>query len=302
MSKAAPGIVTLITDFGVEGEYAGAMKGAVLKVNPRCQIVDITHQIKPQDILRASFVLKNSYAYYPTGTVHVVVVDPGVGTCRRPLILQKDGHIFVGPDNGVFTFLLSGKGKIEGFEITRKELFLSPLSKTFHGRDLFAPIAGHLSLGQHPKRFGPRAGNFARVEWPQPQIQGRKLVAQILFADSFGNLITNIGGQDHEGLIEGQPLQISGPKWRIDRLSGTYGGGKPGQPIALFGSSGMLEIAVNCGNAEKSLGLRPGDRLAIIFSPSRLRQNRAIPILKSRSEKQRGELSRGQGTKRDDES
>jgi len=144
------GIVTLITDFGLLGGYVGAMKGAILKVNPRCQVVDVTHQIEPQDVLQASFILKNTYPYYPAGTVHVVVVDPGVGSSRRPIILKKEEHIFVGPDNGVFTLVLSGRGKTEGYEITRKEFFLAPLSDTFHGRDLFAPVAGYLSLGMEP--------------------------------------------------------------------------------------------------------------------------------------------------------
>ena len=266
MRKGTSGIVTLITDFGFLGEYVGAMKGAILKVNPRCQVIDVTHQIEPQDVLRASFILKNTYPYYPGGTVHVVVVDPGVGTGRRPVVLQKNGHLFVGPDNGVFTFLLSDKGRTEGYEITRKEFFLSPLSETFHGRDLFAPVAGHLSLGRDPSRFGPRAGGFMRVEWPAPQMKGKNLLGRILFTDSFGNLITNISREEYGGLMKGRPLQIKGKGWRIDHVHRTYGQGKPGQPMALFGSAGLLEIAVNRGSAKKTLGLRSGNRLIIALS------------------------------------
>ncbi len=266
MRKGTSGIVTLITDFGFLGEYVGAMKGAILKVNPRCQVIDVTHQIEPQDVLRASFILKNTYPYYPSGTVHLVVVDPGVGTVRRPVVLQKSGHLFVGPDNGVFTFLLSDRGRTEGYEITRSEFFLSPLSETFHGRDLFAPVAGHLSLGRDPRRFGPRAGGFVRVKWPPPEMKGKNLLGRILFSDSFGNLTTNISREEYGRLLQGQPLQIKGKGWRIDRLYQTYGQGKPGQPMALFGSSGLLEIAVNRSSAKKTLGLRPGNRLIIALS------------------------------------
>ena len=263
MSKGVSGIVTLITDFGLRDEYAGAMKGAILKVNPRCKVIDVTHQIGPQDVQRAAFVLKNTYPYYPAGTVHLVVVDPGVGTRRRPVILQKGGHFFVGPDNGVFTFVLSAAGRTGGYEIARRKFFLSPLSETFHGRDIFAPVAGHLSLGQEPKRFGPRAGGFVRAEWPRPRPKGGKLLGQILFSDSFGNLITNISHEEYGSLMTDRPLRIHEKGWRIDRLHRTYGEGKNGEPMALFGSSGMLEIAVAGGNAQKELGLKRGGRLVV---------------------------------------
>ena len=257
------GIVTLITDCGLQGEYAGAIKGAILKVNPRCQVVDITHQIAPQDIFQASFVLKNSYPYYPAGTVHVVVVDPGVGTSRRPIILKKGVHLFVGPDNGVFTFALMAEGKTEGYEITREEIFLSPGSATFHGRDIFAPVAGHLSLGKSPHSMGRRAGGFARADWPKPIIKGKRLQGRILFVDSFGNLITNVDREEYGRELEDRLLRIKGKGWSIESLSRTYGQNRPGQSLALFGSAGLLEIAVNCGSAQKELGLGPGDPLAI---------------------------------------
>ncbi|MFH1757295.1 MAG: SAM-dependent chlorinase/fluorinase [Pseudomonadota bacterium] len=262
MRKKPSGIVTLITDFGLMGEYAGAMKGAILNVNPRCQVVDITHQVAAQDVLQASFILKNTYPYYPVGTVHIVMVDPGVGTQRKPVVLKKEGHFFVGPDNGVFTFVLSGE-KNDGYEITRQKLFLSPLSPTFHGRDIFAPVAGHLSLGMDARRLGPRLKEFIRVEWPRPEIKGKQLVGRILFADAFGNLITNISRGEYGPQIGDRPWQIKGKSWRIDRLQETYPDVHPGQPLALFGSAGLLEIAVNRGNAQLNLGLKPGDLISI---------------------------------------
>jgi S-adenosylmethionine hydrolase len=192
-----------------------------------------------------------------------VVVDPGVGTARRPVILKKAGHYFVGPDNGVFTFVLSAAGKTEGYEITRKRFFLSSLSETFHGRDIFAPVAAHLSMGKDPRRFGPRAAGFVRAEWPRSRLKGRKLLGQILFPDSFGNLITNISREDYGPLMAGRSLRISGKGWRIERIHRTYGEGKNGKPMALFGSSGQLEIAISRGSAQKDSGLKPGDRLSV---------------------------------------
>lgn len=255
--------MTLITDFGVTGEYAGAVKGAILKVNPLCQIVDITHQIEPQNIWQASLVLKSSYPYYPSGTIHVVVVDPGVGTARRAIVLEKKGYFFIGPDNGVFSWVLSQEGKLSAHEITQRKFFLSPPSNTFHGRDIFAPVAGHLSLGLKPKLLGPKAKNLVTIDWPKPRLSGGKLQGQILGVDSFGNLITNIPEEEYGPKMEGRPVQIRGRGWHIDRVDRTYGQGQPGQPMALFGSGGWLEIAVNRGNAMHTLGLKPGDSITI---------------------------------------
>ncbi len=260
--KERSGIVTLISDFGLSGEYAGAMKGAILRVNPRCQMVDITHQIPAQDVFQASFVLKNTYPYFPGGTVHLVVVDPGVGTQRKPVALKKDGHFFVGPDNGVFG-LIGEEGGSEGYEITLRKLFLSPLSSTFHGRDIFGPVAGHLSLGMDPRRLGPRLKGLVRLERPRPTAQGKQWVGQVLFADTFGNLVTNISREEFRSWVDDHPFQIKAKRWRLDRLQKTYQEVPPGRPLALFGSTGMLEIAVNRGSAQLALGLKPGDGISI---------------------------------------
>ncbi|MGE5254355.1 MAG: S-adenosyl-l-methionine hydroxide adenosyltransferase family protein [Planctomycetaceae bacterium] len=266
MRQKPSGIVTLITDFGLAGEYVGALKGAILRVNPRCLIVDITHQIDPQNILQASFVLQKSYAYYPPGTVHGVVVDPGVGTERRALFVEKNKFFFVGPDNGVFSGLLSSRGKVQARELIRKEYFLTPLSHTFHGRDVFAPVAGHLSLGLDPAKLGPKVKNLVRVDFPEPRQGKRGITARVLWADSFGNLITNVTREEYARRLETR-FQIQGRGWRIDRLSRTYGEEKPGQSMALFGSGGLLEISVNRGNAHRTLGLNPGDSFTIQWRP-----------------------------------
>ena len=260
--KERSGIVTLISDFGLSGEYAGGMKGAILRVNPRCQVVDITHQIPAQDVFQASFVLKNTYPYFPGGTVHLVVVDPGVGTQRKPVALKKDGHFFVGPDNGVFS-LIGEEGRSEGYEITLGKLFLSPLSSTFHGRDIFGPVAGHLSLGMDPRRLGPRLKGLVRLERSRPALLGKQWVGQVLFADTFGNLVTNISWEEFRSWVDDHPFQIKAKRWRLDRLHKTYQDVPPGRPLALFGSTGMLEIAVNRGSAQLALGLKPGDAISI---------------------------------------
>ncbi len=264
-SIKASGIVTLITDFGLRGEYGGAMKGAILKVNPRCQIVDITHQITPQSIAEASLILENSYSYFPKGTIHVVVVDPGVGSKRRPIVLRKKDYLFVGPDNGVFSSILASKGANEGYQIARNIFFLSPVSRTFHGRDIFAPVAGHLSRGLRPQEVGPRIRDFVRLESPRPRQEGNRFIGQILWADSFGNLITNFPREEFEEKLIHDPFVLQGRKWQIDRLDLIYSQGPPGKPMALFGSSGRLEIAINQGSAEKELGLKAGDKIIIVI-------------------------------------
>ncbi len=260
--KERSGIITLISDFGLGGEYAGAMKGAILKVNPRCQVVDITHQIPAQDVFQASFVLKHTYPYFPDGTVHLVVVDPGVGTQRKPVALKKGGHFFVGPDNGVFS-LIDEEGTTEGYEITLTKLFLSSLSSTFHGRDIFGPVAGHLSLGMDPRELGPRLRGLVRLEWLRPAVQGKQWVGQVLFADTFGNLVTNISREEFISWVDGRPFQIKAKRRRLNGIQKTYQDVPPGRPLALFGSTGMLEIAVNRGSAQVALSLRPGDAISI---------------------------------------
>jgi S-adenosylmethionine hydrolase len=257
------GIVTLITDFGTKGEYSGAMKGAILRVNPRCQIIDITHEIEPQNIRQAAWVLEASYPYYPPGTIHVVVVDPGVGMARRAVVLHKEGYTFVGPDNGVFSRVLDKGGRISAYEITKRKIFLSPLSDTFHGRDIFAPAAGHLSIGLEPRFLGPRARDLTTIEWPIPRLSRGRLRGVILWADSFGNLITNVSRKEHGPELERRRLLIKGKGWRIERICRTYGESLPGQPLALFGSGGSLELSVNRGNALNTLGLNPGDPIII---------------------------------------
>jgi hypothetical protein len=265
MSGNRSGIVTVTTDFGWAGEYVGALKGAILRVNPDCRIIDVTHQVEPQNILQAAFILRNAYPYYPPGTVHLAVVDPGVGTRRKAVVVKRKGHFFVGPDNGVFSEIPEGKKEDLAYEIKEGKYFHSPVSDTFHGRDIFAPVAGHLSLGLDPARLGPRVRGLTSLEYPRPRRVKGGLRTRILWADSFGNLITNLDRREYGRDMETRPFRIEGKGWNIDRIYRTYGEGRPGQAMALFGSGGFLEICVNRGNARKRLALEPGDDLIILW-------------------------------------
>ena len=243
----------------------GAMKGAILRVNPDCHVVDLTHQVEPQNILQAAYILKNTFSFFPPGTVHLAVVDPGVGSRRKAVAVKREGHLFVSPDNGVLSGILEGKEGALGYEIKERKYILSPVSNTFHGRDIFAPVAGHLSLGLHPSRLGPQIQGLKTIALPRPRMVKGGLAARILWADSFGNLITNLARWQYGRELETRPFQIKGKGWKIDRVCRTYGEGLPGQPMALFGSGGFLEISVNRGNARNTLGLEPGDSIIILW-------------------------------------
>jgi S-adenosylmethionine hydrolase len=265
MRRDRSGIVTLITDFGWGGEYVGAMKGAILRVNPSCQVVDLTHQVEPQNILQAAYILRNTYSFFPPGTVHLAVVDPGVGSRRKAVAVKTGGHLFVSPDNGILSGILEGKKKAFGYEIKDRKYFLSPVSDTFHGRDIFAPVAGHLSLGLDPSRLGPQIQGLRTIALPRPRKVKGGLTARILWADSFGNLITNLARREYGRALETRPFQIKGKGWKIDRVCRTYGEGLSGRPMALFGSGGFLEISMNRGNARNTLGLEPGESIIILW-------------------------------------
>ncbi len=243
----------------------GAMKGAILRVNPDCHVVDLTHQVESQNLLQAAFILQNTYAFFPPGTVHLVVVDPGVGTRRKAVVVKREGHLLVGPDNGALGGILRGQGPVSGYEIRERKYFLSPVSDTFHGRDIFAPVAGHLSLGLDPSRLGPPVRGLTTLDFPRPRMVKGGLTARILWADSFGNLITNLPRREYGRELEVRPFQIKGKGWKIDRVCRTYDEGRPGGPMALFGSGGFLEISVNRGNARNTLGLEPGESITILW-------------------------------------
>lgn len=269
-------IITLTTDFGLTDAYVAAMKGVILSINPEANIVDICHTIKPQNIAEAAFVLSTAYPFFPRGTIHVVVVDPGVGTERRAIILKTPTACFVAPDNGVLNYVVQeylvkprvaasqhlaelGPG-LEAVAITKPKYWRSPVGDTFHGRDIFAPVAARLSLGQPPLEFGEKITNLTVLPIPKPHKGANgSLVGHILHIDSFGNLITNVNRHDLPEARETITVEVGGRL--IKGLSRTYAEGQG--LLTLIGSSDYLEISLKEGNASAYLNAKVGDEVKI---------------------------------------
>jgi len=256
-------IVTLLTDFGTKDHYVASMKGVILRINPQCTLIDITHQIKPQDVEEGAFVLASAFSYFPKGTIHLAVVDPEVGGPRDPILIVTDHFFFVGPDNGLLTLVLHQEKVKEAFKLTGNRFFLPKLSDTFHGRDLFAPVAGHLALGISPKAFGRRIDSWKTLEFKGPLIEKKSMVGKVVHIDSFGNLITNIGEKDLNRFVGKLPFHIRIGKRRIEGTRKGYWEAERGGLLALIGSGGLMEISVNEGNAQKVLKVKRGDPVRI---------------------------------------
>ena len=265
-------IITLLTDFGLQDEYVGVMKGVILSIHPRTSIVDITHQVPSQQVSQAARVLAAAYPYFPAGTVHVAVVDPGVGTARRIIALQKEDQFFVAPDNGLLTFLCDTRGIRSVIAVENKSFFLSPVSRTFHGRDIMAPVAAHLSKGTPLSRMGPAISvdQLVRIETAKPFVSpAGEIEGSIAAVDRFGNLITDID----DGLLssltadsDGRELRVHVAELSIKGLCEGYQTRKEGIPLALVNSRGQLEIAVCCGSAHQRLRAQVGDKVRVSFS------------------------------------
>ena len=253
-----PGILTLTTDFGMTGPYVGAVKGVILGLAPGVQIVDITHTVTPQNVLEGAFVLASIVDAFPAGTVHLAVIDPGVGTDRKLVAAQVSGQWFVLPDNGLISAVLRDRPLEAVHEISNPSVYRAKVSSTFHGRDILAPAAAHLLRGDDPGLLGPKLDKIERLATfdPRPDDAGG-FIAEVVFRDWFGNLITNLPA---ELLLEAPAsewaLEIAGQQ--IDGLSRTYGDHPPGKLIALAGSSGWIEIAVVDGDAGRFLGAGSG--------------------------------------------
>ena len=259
------GIITLTTDFGLQDEYVGVMKGVILSICPAATIVDITHGISPQNCIQAAYIIGAAYRYFPAGTIHLAVVDPGVGTGRAMLALRADGHLFLAPDNGTLSFLLQKDG-IFAVRLNRSEYFLKDVSTTFHGRDVFAPAAAHLAAGVDLEAMGEPVdcGALKTLDLGRPRIcaDGR-LSGTVVWADRFGNLTTSIDAASLDAYLRSKPgsaqpvIRIG--ECRIAGLSSAYADAEPGRALALIGSRGYLEISVNCGNAQKDLRIHHHD-------------------------------------------
>lgn len=257
--------ISLITDFGDKDGYSGIMKGVILSINPDVNIVDITHQIMPQDIFQAAFVLNYSYPYFPEGTIHVVVVDPGVGGQRSIIALKTPTSFFVGPDNGVFTLILEQEKNISGVYLENRKLFLPKVSQTFHGRDIMAPIAGHLSLGVPITELGSalKPEKIKRISLPgvESSVTGQ-VTGSVISIDRFGNLITNINEKMLKTFLkpfDPDRLKIYAGNLCITGLSSSYDSVNKGEPLAIMGSHGMVEISVCCASAQSCFSMDKGE-------------------------------------------
>jgi len=258
-------VITLLTDFGLQDGYNGVMKGVIWGIAPGVQIADLTHSIQPQNVLEGALVLGRAAPYFPAGTIHVAIVDPGVGTHRRPIAAQLGVYYFVGPDNGLCTMLLKqakSQGKpLQVVHLDQPEYWLPEISNVFHGRDIFAPVAAHLANGVPLADLGTPISDPALIEIPQPQRTERGWRGIILQIDVFGNLATNLGPQHF--LTTGSDVQIHLGGEVIHGLVRAFGDGKPGELVALFDSSGMLDICVVNGNAAKRLQAQVGNPVEI---------------------------------------
>jgi S-adenosyl-L-methionine hydrolase (adenosine-forming) len=257
-------IITLTTDFGLADHYVGAMKGVILGIHSPCHIVDISHEVAPFEIADGAFTVAQAYRYFPKGSIHVVVVDPGVGTARRPILVEAAGQYFIGPDNGVFSMIYdSGKHRVR--EITNQRVFLPEVSRTFHGRDIFTPAAAHLASGVKPATYGKIVNDYIQLSLMKPQQTARRVWSgAVLKVDRFGNLITNLH-VDQFPDVRTRDFELSVGLRRIYGLASTFGDCLPGEPCVIVGSSGYLEVVVNQASAAKALGCGSGSPLELTF-------------------------------------
>jgi len=262
-------IITLTTDFGLNDHFVGAMRGVLLGIVPEAQIVDISHAVQAFDILDGALTISHAYSYFPEGTVHLVVVDPGVGTARRPIILAGARHRFVAPDNGVLSLIYEREQRISVRHVTAEHYFLQPRSNTFHGRDIFSPVAGYLAKGVDPERFGDELTDYVRFSFPRPKpVAENTLRGVVLKVDRFGNLVTNIAPTDIPNLFEEAPpaFRIAvGTKGQVTRICANYAEGGPGEAFGILGSMGFLEIATNRGSAYQLLGAGKGSEVNVVI-------------------------------------
>ena len=259
-------IITLTTDFGLNDHFVGTIKGVILDIIPDVEIVDICHSVQAFDVLDGALTIVQAYSYFPTGTVHVVVIDPGVGTERRPLVVTSDRHHFVAPDNGVLSLVYASEGRLHVRHVTAEHYYRQPVSNTFHGRDIFAPVAAYLAKRVDPDKFGHEISDFVRFNAPKPKpAEANALRGVVLKVDRFGNLITNITPQDAPALFAERPapFKIAVGKREITEMQTNYAQGAPGEVFGILGSTGYLEIAANRGSAAQIVGAGKGAEVSL---------------------------------------
>ena len=255
-------LITLTTDFGIADPFVGIMKGVIAGIDPAAQVVDISHGVPPQDLVAGALILQHSVPYFPQGTIHVAVVDPGVGSNRRALLIQCDGTYFIGPDNGVLSLALEGKDPTRIIQLSNPTYHLQPTSATFHGRDIFAPVAAHLSRGVAVDSLGETTNDFARIKWPAALRRGEKIDGKILYIDGFGNLFTNIRARDLQGFPDDKII-VALDSHRVRGLVSSYAAAPSGELLAIVNSWGLLEIALYKDSAERRTGAKVGDTVQL---------------------------------------
>ena len=257
-------VITLTTDFGLKDYYVSAMKAVMLGIAPEVRLIDVSHDIPSQDIMAGSWVLKNSAMLFPSGTVHTVVIDPGVGTDRAPIALKVEDQYFVGPDNGIFSLLTSDK-YYSAVRLSKQEYLRDNQSATFHGRDIFAPAAAHLSRGVDLHDLGEPIDELVSYRWMQPIADRDGLEGTIIHIDKFGNLITNIPQSLLNEVIADKDVKIYVGNVILNSIEPTFGAVAEGEPVAYIGSAGMLEVGINKGDAEQMLGVQKGAQISLIL-------------------------------------
>ena len=256
------GVITLTTDFGHTDPYVGIIKGVIFGINPNATVIDLSHNVPPQDVFCAALVLTSAVQYFPQGTIHVGVVDPGVGSKRRPLLIEAEGSFYIGPDNGLLSFAVKEKKITSIIELRNDAYFLKPTSATFHGRDIFAPVAAHLSLGIAAKALGNPVDKFVTIDWPRLSERNGSLEGEIIYIDRFGNLVTNIRAEDLQPFTAGG-LTISVRGHKLYGLNSTYASGAEKELSALIDSWGLMEIAQFRGSAQAFSGAQRGDKIFV---------------------------------------
>jgi S-adenosylmethionine hydrolase len=259
-------IITLTTDFGLDDHFVGTIKGVILSIAPEARLVDISHAIEPFDIVGGALSIAHAYSYFPSGTIHLVVVDPGVGSARRPILATTGPHRFVAPDNGVLSLVFEREVRLSVRHITAEHYYHQPVSQTFHGRDVFAPVAARLALGVDPGHFGEEIHDFMRLDLPHPvKNEVGTIVGEVLRVDHFGNLITNITPADASFLFQGgaSGFRIVLAENEICRMRTAYAEGEPGEVFGILGSMGFLELVSNRDSAARILGAGRGSAVKV---------------------------------------
>lgn len=257
-------LITLTTDFGYRDAFVGIMKGVIAGINPQARVIDLTHGVPPQDIMAGALTLRHSKTYFPPGTIHVVVVDPGVGGPRRPLLIVSAGCYFIGPDNGVLSLAMEGGEPEQIIELTDAKYHLKARGVSFHGRDVFAPVAAHLSLGVLPEAFGDNLSSFVKLQIPPVVRAQNQLMGEITYIDGYGNLFTNISEHDLTGCPDGQ-LALTIGRRTVRGLALSYDSVKVNDLVAVINSWGLLEVAAYKGNAERICEAKVGDKALLTW-------------------------------------